>query len=210
MEAELAIPRRRDRMVSDESWIREMLRYSLFCTVATVLDGQPFLRPSAFFYSEDDHAIYIHGAHSGRAFDNVKVEERVCLCVYAVGALRTHERAFGFFQEQAGVMVFGAAVPETDDAKKHAVIQALVEKHAPHLEKHVDYAPASQAEIDKTKIVRIEIAHWSGKLKWTEEPGRERCDYDDIIGDRRPRLPWSHDMSKSKPLTLEWARSRQE
>ena len=167
MKAEYSIPRRKDRTIKDENWICEMLETSLFCTVASVLDGQPFLRPSAFYYSPKDHAIFIHGAHSGRTIDNVNLEDRVCLCVYAVGAFRTHQRAFEFFQEQAGVIVFGRASQLTDNAKKHAVMQGTFEKHAPHLVKGVDYEPASQDEIDETTIIQINIDHWSGKMKWS-------------------------------------------
>jgi hypothetical protein len=193
-------------MVRDENWIREMLKYSMFCTVATVLDGQPFLRPSAFIYVEEDHAIYIHGAHSGRTVDNVKKEPRVCLCVYAVGAFRLDDRAFSFFQENAGVIVFGTASPLSDNDKKRAVLQAMFEKHTPHLTVDVDYEPASREEIDKTSVTRIDIDRWSGKLRWTDEPERERYFYKDVIGDRRPRLPWTHDMS-ADPLTVEWQNS---
>jgi nitroimidazol reductase NimA-like FMN-containing flavoprotein (pyridoxamine 5'-phosphate oxidase superfamily) len=203
-----AVPRRRDRMVRDETWIREMLSYSLFCTVASVLDGQPFLRPSAFVFVEGDNAIYIHGAHTGRTIDNVSTDTRVCLCVYDVGAMRVHERAFEFFQEQAGVVVFGEVSTVTDDNRKHEIMQATIEKYAPHLKKNIDYQPASKEEIDETTVLQIHIDHWSGKMKWTEDPHRDRYNYEDVVGNRRPRLPWTHNMTASDPLTLEWAKSR--
>lgn len=206
MDEQLVTPRRRDRQVHDENWIREMFTYSLFSTVATVMDGQPFLRPSAFIYVEEDHAIYIHGAHTGRAIDNVKEEPRVCLCVYEVGAFRMDDFAFSFYQEQAGVMVFGTTSPVLDNDKKHEVMQLLMEKHTPHLTVDTDYRPANSKEIDVTTVIRIDIERWSGTLKWTEEPGRELYFYDDVIGDRKLRLPWTHDMSDD-PLTAEWKKS---
>lgn len=48
--------RRKDREVKDESWIKDILRYEPYCTVATATNNQPFIRPSAFYYSESDHA----------------------------------------------------------------------------------------------------------------------------------------------------------
>jgi len=117
-----AIPRRKDRMVTDDQWIKEVLAYELFCTVSTVEDGQPFLRPSAYYFSEADHAVYIHGAHSGRAIENLKQNPKICLSVFSVGAMRMHERAFEFLQEHAGVMVSGTASFVEDNAKKHEVM----------------------------------------------------------------------------------------
>lgn len=207
MDKELASLRRKDRAVVDVDWIKDMLRYQQFCVVATVTDNQPFLRPSAFYYDEDDHAVYIHGAHSGRAMENMADNNKVSLCVFAIGPMRTHARAFEFLQEHAGVIVFGTASVVAGSEKKHAVMQATFSKHAPHLKSDVDYEPASQAEIDETTIIRISISTWSGKLKWTDEPQRERFWFDEVRGDARPRLPWIDDMSGDEALTAEWRES---
>lgn len=187
-----------------------MLRYEQFCVVASAQDNQPFLRPSAFFYDEDNHAIYVHGAHSGRAFGNVKGNNKIALCVFAAGPMRTHARAFDFLQEHAGVIVFGEAFEETDNGEKHRVMQATFSKHAPHLTSGVDYEPASQDEIDETTVMRVEITTWSGKMKWTDEPDRERFWFDDVRGDNRPKLPWVDDMPKDAALTAEWRDSLRE
>lgn len=199
--------RRKDREVSDESWIKDILRYEPYCTVATVENKQPFIRPSAFYYSESDHAIFIHGAHSGRNFDNLTKNSDVCLCIYVVGKMRGHKRAFEFFLEQAGVIVFGSASIQADSRKKHEVMQALFEKHTPHLTAHTDYEPASQSEIDQTTIYQIDIKSWSGKMKWTDEEPLFRYDYEDVRGTNRPKLPWNNDFF-DEPLTEEWKRSR--
>ena len=202
------IPTRKDRWVRDEDWMRSMLRYSLFCTVATISKGRTFLRPSAFYYDPDDHAIYIHGAHQGRSFDNTQENKSVTVCVYDVGAMRVHERAFEFMQEHAGVIVFGTTSKAINNAKKHAVMRNTFAKHAPHLKEGVDFLPASQEEIDETTIVRINIDEWSGKMKWTDDPDRPRYRYDDVLGENRPHLPWYFDMSETKPLNAEWKDSR--
>ena len=203
-----SVPRRKDRWVRDEDWMRSMLRYSLFCTVATLFDGRAFLRPSAFYYDPDDHAIYIHGAHQGRSFDNAAKNQNVTVCIYDVGAMRMHKRAFDFFQEHAGIIVFGATSKVTESSKKHAVMRNTFAKHAPHLKEGVDYQPASQEEIYETTIVKIDIVEWSGKMKWTDDPDRPRFRYDDILGDNRPLLPWYFDMSEAEALNAEWKDSR--
>lgn len=201
-------PRRKDRWVRDQDWMRSMMQYSLFCTIATVSDGRAFMRPSAFYYDADDHAVYIHGAHQGRSFENTEENNKVTVCVYDIGAMRVHERAFEFLQEHAGVIAFGTASKVTDNAKKHFVMGRTFAKHAPHLTEGVDFQPANQNEIDETTVIRIDIEEWSGKLKWTDEPNRPRFRYDDVLGDNRPRLPWYFDMSDSEPQNAEWRESR--
>lgn len=205
-----AVPRRKDRWVQDEDWMRSMLTHSLFCTIATVSNGRAFLRPSAFYYDPDEHSVYVHGAHQGRAFDNTDANPQVTLCVYDVGAMRSHTRAFEFFQEHAGVICFGTAGKVTDNAKKHAVMRNTFAKHAPHLREGDDYEPASQDEIDETTILCIRIEQWSGKMKWTDDPERQRFRYDDVLGDNRPLLPWYFDMSEAEALNAEWKASRKD
>ena len=207
---EISSPRRKDRVVTDETCIKDMLRYEQFCVIASAQNNQPFLRPSAFYYDEVDHAIYFHGAHSGRALRNIENNNKVSLCVFAVGPMRTHARAFEFFQEHAGVIVFGEAAEVTDNDEKHRVMQANVSKHLPHLKSGIDYEPASQEEIDETTITRISITEWSGKMKWTDEPDRERFWFEDVRGDNRAKLPWADKMSSEDILTAEWRNSVRE
>ncbi|NOR63208.1 MAG: hypothetical protein GQ535_12040 [Rhodobacteraceae bacterium] len=205
-----ATPRRKDRMVTDDLWIKEVLAYELFCTVSTVEGDQPFLRPSAYYFSAADHAVYIHGAHSGRAIKNLNANPKICLSVFSVGAMRVHERAFDFLQEHAGVMVFGTASIVVDNAKKHEVMAGTFAKHAPHLTAGVDFQPASQAEIDETTIIKISIDKWSGKMKWTDEPERKRFRYEDVRKDVPAPYPWAKNSTTSAPLNMEWMHSTQD
>ncbi len=40
--------RRKDRLVQDESWIKDVLRYEPYCTVATSVNDQPFCTTVSF------------------------------------------------------------------------------------------------------------------------------------------------------------------
>ena len=199
--------RRKDREVQDQSWIKDVLRFEPYCSVATVADNHPFVRPYAFYYSESDHAIYIHGAHQGQNFDNLKKNNEVCLSIHVVGKMRGHTRAFEFFLEQAGVLVLGKASAVDDNQKKHTVMQALFEKYTPHLVADKDYEPANQAEVKQTTVYKIDITAWSGKLKWTDDNPLFRFDYEDVREKNRPKLPWNDDGVK-KALTQEWELSK--
>lgn len=199
--------RRKDRLVIDEEWVKDILRYEPFCVVGTADDKQPFLRPTAFYYHEQDHAIYIHGAHEGRGFGNLRDNNLVSLCLYVTGRMRGNSRAFDFFQEHAGVIVFGHSEEIKDNDKKHAIMQSIFEKHTPHLKANIDYEPASQEEIDSTSIFRIEIDDWTGKMKWTDVEPEFSFYYEDVRGNRRANLPWLRKTGSLEPLTEEWEKS---
>ena len=104
------------------------------------------------------------------------------------------------------MIVFGSASRVLNDSTKHRVMQALFEKHAPHLESGVDDEPASQEEIEQTTVWRIDIEEWSGKIKWTDDGPLFRFDYEQVRGGNRAFLPWIR--SDMNPLAKEWQSSR--
>ena len=54
--------KRRDRAVTDESWIREFLREGHWGALGTVHDGQPCINTNLFVFDERKHAIFTHTA----------------------------------------------------------------------------------------------------------------------------------------------------
>ncbi len=70
--------RRKDRAVSDEAWIEEMLIQSATGVLATSRDGQPFVNMNVFVYNPAEKCIYLHTASEGQTRTNVEQNERVC------------------------------------------------------------------------------------------------------------------------------------
>lgn len=157
--------RRRDRAVTDDDWIRALLRRVPFGTLATVHDGQPFLNTNTFFYDEAADAIYLHTARTGRTRANVEGEARVCFGVSEMGRLLPAPIALEFSVEYAGVVVFGRAAVVTDEAEAHRALQNLLDKYFPHLAPGRDYRPATAEELARTSVYRVSIDDWSGKQK---------------------------------------------
>jgi nitroimidazol reductase NimA-like FMN-containing flavoprotein (pyridoxamine 5'-phosphate oxidase superfamily) len=161
----LAQPRRRDRAVGDETWIREFLSRAAYGTLATVHDGQPFVNMNIFAYDESRHALYLHTARTGRTRTNVEAEERVCFSVSSMGRLLPASTALEFSVEYAGVTVFGWARVVTDEAEARDGLQMLLDKYAPHLRPGRDYRPTTAEELARTTVYRIDIDEWGGKQK---------------------------------------------
>lgn len=157
--------RRADRQVNDEQWIRAMLRDEPIAVIATVQNGQPFLRMLGFLYEEAEHTIYIHGAKEGRGAYTLGLDGRLCLTVYRFGRMIPSKRAFTYFLEYASVIVFGQAVEIHDDAIKAEKMQRLMNKWAPQMKAGIDYEPGSAEELGRTAVYRVAIEEWSGKQK---------------------------------------------
>jgi uncharacterized protein len=161
----LAQPRRRDRAVEDEAWIRELLHRAPSGNLATVSDGQPFLNMNIFVYDEARHAIYLHTARAGRTLANVTADGRVCFGVSTMGRLLPAPTALHFSVEYAGVTVFGRASVVTDEVEAHDALQLLLDKYAPHLRPGRDYRLIMPEELAVTAVYRIDITEWGGKQK---------------------------------------------
>jgi nitroimidazol reductase NimA-like FMN-containing flavoprotein (pyridoxamine 5'-phosphate oxidase superfamily) len=157
--------RRRDRAVTDEAWIRDLLRSAPFGTLATVRDGQPFVNMNIFVYDETANALYMHTARAGRTRGNVEAKQRVCFGVSTMGRLLPAPTALHFSVEYAGVVVFGRATVVEDEAEAGRALQQLLDKYAPHLRPGRDYRPIQPEELAATSVYRIDIEEWSGKQK---------------------------------------------
>jgi uncharacterized protein len=158
-------PRRSDRAVTDEAWIKDFLRCAPFGVLATVSEGQPFVNMNQFVYDEAAHAIYLHTAAEGRTKSNVEAAEQVCFSVGEMGRMLPADRAINFSVEYAGVVVFGrASIIDEPEQARHA-LQMLLDKYAPHLRPGQDYRPITDEEIQRTGVFRIRIETWSGKKK---------------------------------------------
>jgi nitroimidazol reductase NimA-like FMN-containing flavoprotein (pyridoxamine 5'-phosphate oxidase superfamily) len=157
--------RRKDRQVTDDEWIKEMLRSAPAGTLATVTDGQPFVNMNLFVYCEPEHAIYTHTARTGRTRTNVEGEERVCFSLSTMGRLLPADTALEMSVEYAGVVVFGKAAIVEDEAEARRALGALLEKYFPHLQAGRDFRTIQPEELARTTVYRVRIEAWSGKRK---------------------------------------------
>jgi nitroimidazol reductase NimA-like FMN-containing flavoprotein (pyridoxamine 5'-phosphate oxidase superfamily) len=165
----LAEVRRRDRQVTDEEWIRAMLRETALATLATVDGEQPFLHMNLFAFDEDKHAIYMHTARVGRTRNNILHNARVCFSVAEMGRLLPADTALEMSVEYASVVVFGRANLVADPSEARHGLQLLLDKYFAHLRPGNDYRPITDEELARTQVYRIEIDEWSGKRKQVAE-----------------------------------------
>ena len=173
---ELIPVRRKDRAVTDEAWIENMLIKSATGVLANSHDGQPFVNMNVFAYDPSEKCIYLHTAKEGRTRSNVEQNERVCFCVHEMGRLLPAVHARNFSVEYSGVVAFGNVQVVTDAGEARKALQLVLDKYAPHLEAGVHYRQITADEIAQTTVYRIQIDRWSGKRKVapTDHPGAFR------------------------------------
>ena len=174
-------PRRRDRQVEDEDWIKDFLRRAPTGVLATVYEGQPFTHTNLFVYDEATNALYLHTNKEGRTRLNVEAGGRACYTVSEMGRLLPASEALEFSVEYASVVVFGQMRVLDDPAEAERGLQMLLDKYFPHLRPGEHYRPIQPEELKRTAVFRLDIESWSGKQKKVgEHPGAFR--YGEIPG----------------------------
>lgn len=157
--------RRSDRAVQDEVWIADLLRRAPLASIATSVEGQPFINSNLFIYDADTHAIFFHTARKGRTRTNVADGANVCFTVAEMGRLLPADTALEFSVEYSSVVVFGHVTAVNEENEATEALQALLDKYFTHLTPGVDYRPPIPEELKRTSIFRLDIETWSGKRK---------------------------------------------
>ena len=159
--------RRRDRVQSDE-WIKDFIKRAPFGYFGTRWDDQPFVHPMTFWYDEEKHCIYMHGAMIGRRDANTKRHEKIAFCASEMGKLLPSNRALNFSAQFKSVMAFGNVIEvDTREEQKHC-FYGLIKKYFSEMELNKDFSPIIEEDLKRTRAYRIDIESWSGKVNWKD------------------------------------------
>jgi nitroimidazol reductase NimA-like FMN-containing flavoprotein (pyridoxamine 5'-phosphate oxidase superfamily) len=173
--------RRSEYAVDDQTWIKELLQRGAYGTLGTVYKDQPFVTPVSFVYLEKEHAIFIHGAKTGRMRSNIAVNPKVSFNITEFGHILAAEKAADFSLEYNSVTIFGRAAVVSEPGKAEHILQSLMDKYAPHLAAGIDYDPADGEDVNRTMVIEIKIESWSGKRQLNTNDQREAYDYPSVI-----------------------------
>lgn len=171
--------RRKDRAVTDDTWIREFLTDAPYVTIATSLDGQPCQHVVTFVYDPDTHALYVHTADNGLLRRNIDRNPNVCANTAQMGRLLPAESGKEMSVEYESVTVFGTGSVMTDLELGRQKMQLLIDKYFPHLKSGEHYRPTTDAEIAEIAVIKIAIDRWTAKRKQAPDdfPGAFRRTY---------------------------------
>jgi nitroimidazol reductase NimA-like FMN-containing flavoprotein (pyridoxamine 5'-phosphate oxidase superfamily) len=146
--------RRQDREINSAE-INSIMESGLYGVLSTTGEnGYAYGVPVSFAYSSGK--IYFHCAPEGSKLDNIKHNNLVSFCV--VGNIEPLPKNFSMRYES--VVAFGNASEVLGDEKREA-LNELIEKYSPeYIEEGTAYINRAQ---EKTKVMKIEIDHITGK-----------------------------------------------
>lgn len=159
---------RRRHLATEDEWIKDFIKRAPFGYFGTRWDDQPFVHPMTYWYDEDKHCIYMHGAMIGRRDANTKRHNQIAFCASEMGRLLPSNRALNFSVQFKSVMAFGDVVEiETVEEQEYA-FYGLIKKYFSQMELNKDFSPIIKEDTDRTRAYRIDIKSWSGKENWKD------------------------------------------
>lgn len=161
--------RRKDRAITDEAWIENLLETSPYAMMACNSHEYPFLHANTFWYDRSEKAIYFHTAHEGAAQSVLTAGQKVVFMIAAMGRLLPGKTATNMSVEYQSVQVKGVISVIDDLELKRPKMQALVDKYFTHLKPGKDYQTISDTELQRITAYKLEIQAWTGKRKAERE-----------------------------------------
>jgi nitroimidazol reductase NimA-like FMN-containing flavoprotein (pyridoxamine 5'-phosphate oxidase superfamily) len=148
------------RACYDRAAVHAILDASLLCHVGYVMNGQPFVTPTAFW--REGETLYWHGSAASRMIENIDGAE-VCVTVSHLDGLVLARSAYHHSVEYRSAMLFGQARLVTDLAEKRTAARAFIERLYPG--RNAEIRAASDNELEMISFVAFDIAEAAAKVR---------------------------------------------
>jgi uncharacterized protein len=156
----------------DSSVIHAILDEGLICHVGFVVDGQPFVIPTAYGRIEDK--IYIHGSPMSRMLRSLQQGIEVCITVTLLDGLVLARSAFHHSMNYRSVVIFGTATAIDSPAEKMTALKAFTNHVLP--DRWSEVRPATDKEVAGTLVLALSLSEASAKIR-TGPPVDDEADY---------------------------------
>jgi uncharacterized protein len=164
------VRRRSMRGVYDKAQVHAILDEGFICHVGFVMEGRPFVIPTA--YARSGEQIYIHGSPASRLMKGKEVD--VCLTVTLVDALVLARSSFHTSINYRSVVVLGKARLVTDIDEKREALRCFT-NHVVAGRWEVAKQPID-SELKATSVLALPLEEVSAKIR-TGPPIDDEEDY---------------------------------
>ena len=156
----------------DRETLNAILDAALICHVGYVIDGQPFVTPTAF-WREGDHVLW-HGSAASRMLEAQAEGIPVCLTVTHLDGLVLARSGFHHSINYRSAMLLGVARQVTDPDAKRRGLEAFIERVYPG--RNATLRPIDKQEFKATTMLTMPIDEASAKVR-TGPPKDDEPDY---------------------------------
>ena len=159
---------RRPKLDMDDEWNAKFLNKIKVGHISTRDGNQPFINPTSFWYSKEDHEIYFHSNAVGRMRFNAENNPETCFECYRSGRLLPSNLALEVSFQYECVIAFGRIRVIKDIDEKRDVLNELLQKYFGEMRSGEDYRPITDNELKRTSVYGIKIESWSGIRNWED------------------------------------------
>ena len=159
---------RRPKLDMDDEWNAKFLNKIRVGHISTRDGNQPFINPTSFWYSKEDHEVYFHSNAVGRMRFNAENNPETCFECYRSGRLLPSNLALEVSFQYEFVISFGRIRVIKDIDEKRDVLNELLQKYFGEMKSGEDYRPITDNELKRTSVYGIKIESWSGIRNWEE------------------------------------------
>lgn len=145
----------------DRQLIYDILDEGLICQVGFVVEGQPFVIPTA--YGRVGDRLYIHGSPASRMLRTLKAGVEVCVTVTLLDGLVLARSAFHHSMNYRSVVVFGRAMQVEADEEKLEALRAFTE-HVMR-DRWNEVRPPNRQELAGTLVLALPLTEASAKMR---------------------------------------------
>lgn len=160
------------RALYDRKTVYGILDAGLMCHVGYVIDGQPYVTPTAYWREGD--RVYWHGSSASQMLRRLSEGVPVCVTVALLDGLVLARSGFHSSFNYRSLMAFGVAEKVGDEAHKLRALEAFVERLTPG--RWAELRPPTAQELKATTVMSLRLEEVVAKVR-TGPPHDEQEDY---------------------------------
>ncbi len=156
----------------DRDTVHAILDEALICHVGYVVDGQPYVIPTAF-WREGDH-VYLHGSAASRTMRMGQQGHEISLAVTLLDGLVLARSGFHHSLNYRSVIMYGTATTIEDPEAKRAALDRFMDRVAPG--RVAECRPITDQELNATTVLSLPLDDVAAKVR-TGPPVDDEPDY---------------------------------